>query len=471
MVFFQGPKRHFLSLLLACLAVQVLSLSISERKTCSGASSKQRYIGLYEPWHLDRGFGILEILDINVEPWTHLYMPDSPFGPSYTLEDTRLFKDWKDFTDLKIKKPSLKTYLSVFHFLDEDNQWPNITRSFKDRKYFIDKFVKFMEMYGFDGLNLDLSTAYIPGILWESDDLIHKIGGLRGLDLSGIADHLDHLTFFPYSVTRGCRKQEPPKAEMDTVFGIEHSLRRLREANIDPNKLSMGLDLAADTDKFEDPTCNTPGCPSVPLKGQGFSAYELERIIEREVRFRNAEALKKRADLANKHCLRGLLAYIAEGGPASLRNPNDLDPSDKNMRGAPLTNDTRYSTMATPFTPSTQSASLSTATNSDADANGNTEGLSCHPAIGSVHVPIAQLDCDSNSTSTASHNSDAPVNAEEGAPSPSPTAPHETGTPDEPSATGPKPTLTVAHRIGSPIDSTKKADDEGTTPGEPTAAP
>ena len=92
-------------------------------------------------------------------------MPDSPFGLSYTLEDTRLFKDWKDFTDLKIKKPSLKTYLSVFHFLDEDNQWPNITRSFKDRKYFIDKFVKFMEMYGFDGLNLDLSTAYIPGIL------------------------------------------------------------------------------------------------------------------------------------------------------------------------------------------------------------------------------------------------------------------------------------------------------------------
>ena len=141
------------------------------------------------------------------------------------------------------------------------------------------------------------------------------------------------------------------------------------------------------------------------------------------------------------------------------------------MRGAPLTNDTRYSTMATPFTPSTQSASLSTETNSDADANGNTEGLSCHPAIGSVHVPIAQLDCDSNSTSTASHNSDAPVNAEEGAPSPSPTAPHETGTPDEPSATSPKPTLTVAHRIGSPIDSTKKADDEGTTPGEPTAAP
>ncbi|GAB1194201.1 hypothetical protein APSETT444_003442 [Aspergillus pseudonomiae] len=407
-------------------------------------------------------------------------MPYNPFAGSYFIppENLGLGEDWKNFTDLKNKKPSLKAYLSVFQFTKEDNHWPNTTRSFQDRKYFIDKFVKLMEIYGFDGLDLDLSSAYIP---------------------EDSPDEAKNFVALLKELRESFGNQYGLSATVAATECIEHSLRRLQEANIDPNKLSMGLDLAADTDHFEDPKCNTPGCPSVPLEGQGFSAYELERIIEREspevhynessayswfiyhvnhdyfdvdrlVRFKNAEALKKRADLANKHCIGGLLAYIAEGGPASLRNPNDLDPSDKSMRGAPLTNDTRYSTMDTPFTPSTQSASLSTETNSDADANGNTEGLSCHPAIGSVHVPIAQLDCDSNSTSIASHNSDAPVNAEEGAPSPSPTAPHETGTPDEPSATGPKPTLTVAHRIGSPIDSTKKADDEGTTPGEPTAA-
>ncbi|KNG89019.1 hypothetical protein ANOM_002426 [Aspergillus nomiae NRRL 13137] len=532
---FHGPTWHPLTLLLASLVVQVFSLSISETpcdncepRTCSGASSKQRYIGYYESWHRPRGPGIHERSEINVEPWTHLYMPFNPFGPGYSFVapyDTWFRKSWKDFTDLKIKRPSLKTYLSVYHYLNEENQWPNITRSFENRKFFIDQFVKHMETYGFDGLNLDLSTIYIPDYSPDEaknfvtllKELRESFGdkydlsaaveatecGLKGHDLSGMAEHLDHLTFFSFSRTK-CARRQPPKTEMDSASGIELSLRLLRQANIEPNKLSMALDLTADTDKFEDPKCNTAGCPSVPnpfVNTPGFTSYEIERLIEREspeihynessayswfiyhekdhdfdedrlVRFKNAEALKKRADLANKHCLGGLFASsTSNGGPASLANPNDLDPSDTSMRGARLVIPSCI-TMATPFTMSTQSANMSTETShSDADTNDNTKGLSCHPAIGSVHVPIAQLDCDSNSTSPASHNSDAPVNAEEGATSSSLAAPHETGTPDEHNATGPKPIPTVAHRIGTPINSTEKADDESTTPDEPTAAP
>ncbi|OGM50776.1 hypothetical protein ABOM_000747 [Aspergillus bombycis] len=459
MAFFHSPQWQLLSLLFACLAVQ------------------------------------------------HLYMPFNPFGPADSLvapQDTSFRKDWKDFSDLKIKKPSLKAYLSVFHYVDEDNQWPNITRSFEDRKVFHEKVQRSTLGFLLIAPEIDYSTDEAKNFVTLLKELRESFGdkyavsatieatecdfirGLKGHDLSGMAEHLDHLTFFPFSRTTKCARRQPPKTEMDSAFGIERSLRLLRQANIDPDKLSMALDLGVDTDEFEDPKCNTAGCPSLPVpfvNNRGFTSYEIESVIEREspevhynessayswfiyhendglfndyrlVRFKNAEALKKRANLANKHCLGGLFAWsITDGGPATLTNPNDLDPSDKSMRGARLSNDTSWSTRATPFATSTQSTSLSTETsNSDADTNVNTEGLSCHPALGSVHVPIAQLGCDSNSTSTASHNSDAPVNAEEGAPSPTPAAPHETGTPDEPNAT-------------------EKDDDPGTTPGESTNTP
>ena len=171
---------------------------------------------------------------------------------------------------------------------------------------------------------------------------------------------------------------------------------------------------------------------------------------------------------------------VYTGGPATRANPNDLDPSDTSMRGAPSTNPSRkyvddnahHSETDKPSPTSTQSASLGTETSTpDSDTNGSTEGLSCRPVIGSVHVPIAHLDCDSDTISTASQNPDALVHVGERVPSPSLTAPHEAGTSNEPNAMGPKPTLTLAHRIGTPVDTAVKANDNGTTSGEPTNTP
>lgn len=163
-------------------------------------------------------------------------------------------------------------------------------------------------------------------------------------------------------------------------------------------------------------------------------------LIQTRVTFESARSLKAKADLANENCLGGLaVEMVYTGGPATLANPNDLDPINTSMESAPPTNplqdfdpNAQLTVTDTPSTTSTQSASLSTDTSTtDTDTNVNTEGLSCHPAIGSVHVPIAQQDCDSNSTSTASHSPDTPVNAEEHTPSPTLAAPHDASTSDE----------------------------------------
>ncbi|KAE8323601.1 glycoside hydrolase superfamily [Aspergillus sergii] len=566
MVFSQGPKWHLLSLLFACLAVQVLSQSSSgtechkstpgceppkfkddskslEPQTCSGASSKQRYIGLYDYGILTRDCDNLEPWDINVEPWTHLFMSFNAFPLNYSgvvAPGVLARKSWQAVTGLKIRKPSLKAYVSVGHSPIDGNPWRDVASSFENRKYFIDSFAKIMEEFKFDGLNLDLTWTYWPdyspdeakNLITLLKELRESFGdkyglsatmeatecGLKGYDLPGMAEQLDFLNFLPYDVTNDCAPEVVQELPRDTAFAVERSLRLFQQANIDPNKLSLMLPPRGGIYRLADPKkCHTPNCPmggsvfgekkiEEPFPGEcsqssgSLTSYETERLIRRwspEVHynqsgayswfvfsdnhlvvFKNAESWKQLADLANKHCVGGLFVWdISDGGPATLANPNDLDPFDTSMRGARLTNPYNgtngYSYISNmPSATSIQSDSLSTETsNNDTDINANMESLSCHPAIGSVHVPIAQQDCDSNSTTTASHNPDTLVNAEEYTPSPTLAAPHEASTSDEPNAMGPKPTLTLAHRIGTPSNTAEKANGEGITAGEPTNAP
>ncbi|KJK61842.1 Glycosyl hydrolases family 18 [Aspergillus parasiticus SU-1] len=476
MVFSQGPKWHLLSLLFACLARQ------------------------------------------------HLYLIDNQIIPNHSVTtqpwDNEQRKRWKEFVDLKIKKPSLKTYITVELYqteLGEPNPiFSDMVRSFEKRKQLIDAIVKVMDEFKFDGFNFDVTWRD----LWQAEpqnsvlflkELHETFGdkygisadfrattcnfprGLSHLDLPGMVEHLDHANFVTYD-RNGC-VGEQAWPEFPDRFNIERSLSLFRQANIDPNKLSAYLNVEGQQYNLEDPKCNTPGCPMVESKIDGecsgattkITAYEIERLmkawspeilISTRLSFDNARSLKQKADRANENCLGGfMVGSISSGGPATLANPNDLDPSDTSMRGTRLTkpyNGTngRSSTEDTPSATSIQSDRLSTETsNNDTDTNANTEGLSCHPAIGSVHVPIAQQDCDPNSTLTAAHEPDTPVNAEEYTPSPTLAAPHEASTSDEPNAMGPKPTLTLTHQIGTPSNTAEKANDEGTTPGEPINAP
>ncbi|KAB8243915.1 glycoside hydrolase superfamily [Aspergillus flavus] len=472
MIFPEGRKWHLLSLLFAYLAVQVLS------QKCSGATSKQRYIGYYYPGHFEgRDCETLEPSDINVEPFTHLYLYGPHIrdkGPIAAPNNDIDRRRWKDFVNLKIKKPSLKTFISVTPYpLDSGNRVPfllNAVGSFENRTDIIDSIVQVMDEFKFDGFNF----AYTWRDLWQNDPknsvlFLKELRALRNIDLPGMFEHLDHANFVSYdsSIDVAC-KDEEKWLSFPAALNIERSARLFQQANIDPNKLSPILVLGGQEWKLLDPKCKTPECPAETRPSRG------------KVTFESARSLKAKADLANENCLGGLaVEMVYTGGPATLANPNDLDPSNTSMKGAPPTNplqdfdpNAHLTETDTPSTTSTQTASLSTDTSTtDTDTNVNTEGLSCHPAIGSVHVPIAQQDCDSNSTSTASHNPDTPVNAEEHTPSPTLAAPHEAGTSDEPNAMGPKPTLTLAHRIGTPTDTAEKANDEGTTPGEPANAP
>ncbi|KAE8382684.1 glycoside hydrolase superfamily [Aspergillus bertholletiae] len=582
---FQSPNWRLLGVFLTCLVLQASSRSIPwdegdskslEPRTCSGTSSAQRYIGYYNPRDGFLGCDALLPSDINVDPWTHIYVsfenPDYAKASVIAAKGYGDYEIWKNINGLKSIKPSLKTYLSFGRYTYA-SAWSNMTNTFESRKYFIDSAIIFMKQFGFNGLDLDITgPEYMLGgpdekaiptyrknfvsLLKEFREAFGTTYGLTAtisttecgltyLDLPGMIEHLDFLNFVTENHDDGCRDRSRSKGwQGDSSF--ENGLKVFKQAKIDPNKLSLMLRLNAVTHKFSKPDCQTLGCPWLTMDREGEegslgdigectrnrdkSFYEIERVMKKwspevhynqsglynwfvydgqMVQFDNAGTLKRKADLANKYCLGGLAMWdIRMGGPATLNNPNYMDPSDMSLRGAPVSDNgdqefERFESMRasssasaspTPSTsstlsdsnipsdssmasaPSTPSASASTETSTD--GSDTKEGLSCHPAIGSAHVPIAQQDCDSNSASSAPDSGQTPTNAEESTPLPIPT-PTPLDSPSESIAISPKPTLSVIHRIGTPVDTSVMADyaeatdddDEDNIPDESTDDP
>lgn len=80
---------------------------------------------------------------------------------------------WKDFVNLKVKKPSLKTYISVKPYsLDTGILAPwlsDMVRSFENRTDAINSIVKLMDEFKFDGFNFDFAWRDI----WQGNSRQH----------------------------------------------------------------------------------------------------------------------------------------------------------------------------------------------------------------------------------------------------------------------------------------------------------
>jgi chitinase len=61
---------------------------------------------------------------------------------------------YREFRDLKSKKPALKTYISVGG-PGTNKRFAELLKMDQDRTKLIDSAIQFMEKYGFDGIDLD----------------------------------------------------------------------------------------------------------------------------------------------------------------------------------------------------------------------------------------------------------------------------------------------------------------------------
>lgn len=129
-----------------------------KQPSCSGSSSSKVYGGYFEAWNYERACDTMTPSDINVNPWTHMFYSfagidtgDSTIETVYDLDDIYI----EQMNDLKKKKPSLKTFISVGGWDLGGEPFSDMVRFSGLRKSFIDSVISFMDDRGFDGIDID----------------------------------------------------------------------------------------------------------------------------------------------------------------------------------------------------------------------------------------------------------------------------------------------------------------------------
>lgn len=166
----------------SCGDVQRPSCGTGDQTTVSG-----RAIGYYESWASTRSCqavmpegmtaGLLSpyvlvltsCVDINLDPYTHLNFAFASFNPAAPFEiappDTNTGALFNRFTSLKSKKKGLQTWISVGGWAFSDPgpthaAFSDMTNSSTNRQQFISGLSKFLNTYGFDGVDIDWVSTF-----------------------------------------------------------------------------------------------------------------------------------------------------------------------------------------------------------------------------------------------------------------------------------------------------------------------
>ncbi|KAL5340440.1 hypothetical protein BJX70DRAFT_396691 [Aspergillus crustosus] len=296
-----------------------------EEPSCGG-QNMARTVGYYEGWSSTRKCDKRLPSDIDIVSLTHINFAFAFFHPTtfqvlpMSANDEALYPQ---FTGLKSKKPSLKTWIAVggWSFNDATNS-PNTQTAFSDmassaanRRTFISSLLHFMQAWGFDGVDLDWEypgaddrggipedTANFVELLRDMKNAFQGRYGisvtlpasywyLRWFDLEGMQDHIDFFNIMTYDihgVWDASNKNTGPYIRPHTnITEIKLGLDLLWRNNVDPFHVNFGLGWYGRSFTLKDPTCNQPDCvfsyggkPGECTNSAGtLSIAEIQRII------------------------------------------------------------------------------------------------------------------------------------------------------------------------------------------------
>ncbi|EMD68086.1 glycoside hydrolase family 18 protein [Bipolaris sorokiniana ND90Pr] len=129
-----------------------------KRPSCSkyGTSVNKRSIGYYETWASTRPCSAVALEQLNLQGLTHINFASMFFEPD-TFELTHMDRNAGSlisrFTKLKERKPGLETWVSVAGKYQQ--AFSIISNTAANRRKFINNLIKFMQTYGFDGMDMD----------------------------------------------------------------------------------------------------------------------------------------------------------------------------------------------------------------------------------------------------------------------------------------------------------------------------
>ncbi|EEQ88507.2 bacteriodes thetaiotaomicron symbiotic chitinase [Blastomyces dermatitidis ER-3] len=297
-----------------------------KRPSCSGTSTRARYIGYFESWNYDRICDMLHPSKINTKPWTHLNYGFAQINQEdYTLTTMHSYDKefYHLFTDLKKQKPSLKCFISIGGWDAGSKIFSDMAKSEGSRKAFIDSVIEFMEEYGFDGVDIDWEYPVADDRGGSKEDfktyvqLLKELRAaaedkyeitvalpasywyLRGFDLKRMSKYVDWFNVMTYDIHGtwdGNNKWTQEVINPHTnLTEISLGLDLLWRNSVPPEKVSLGLAFYGRSFTLADPSCSTPGCPfkrfgdetsggALPglctLNSGTLSDYEIDRVLK-----------------------------------------------------------------------------------------------------------------------------------------------------------------------------------------------
>ena len=355
-----------------------------KRPSCGGGSSvSKRTIGYYESWansDESRKCQKVDPEDLNLDGFTHMNFAFSFFDPSsfeIAPMDTNGASLYSRFTALKSKKPSLQTWISVggWSFTDPgptQTAFSEMTSTSGNRQKFISGLIKFMDTYGFDGVDLDWEYPGADdrgGKSRDTADYVSLAAELRAafgtkygismtlptsywylqhFDLLGIQKSVDWFNLMAYDLHGIWDAQSkfvgPYIAPHTNITEIDLGLDLLWRSGVDPAKVVMGQGWYGRSFTIKDPSCDKPngvceftgGAKAGPCSNAAgiLDLEEIDDIISKNnlkpihdekagvkwitwdsnqwVSYDDTDTFAQKKDFANSRCLGGLMVWAMD---------------------------------------------------------------------------------------------------------------------------------------------------------------
>ena len=342
----------------------------------------KRTIGYYESWASSDSRKCQKVApeDLNLDGFTHLNFAFSFFDPSsfeIAPMDSNGASLYSRFTALKSKKSSLQTWISVggWSFTDPgptQTAFSEMTSSSGNRQKFISGLIKFMDTYGFDGIDLDWEYPGADDRGGKSQDTANYVSlaaelraafgtkygismtlptsywYLQHFDLLGIQKSVDWFNLMAYDLHGIWDAQSkfvgPYIAPHTNITEIDLGLDLLWRSGVDPAKVVMGQGWYGRSFTLKDPSCNKPngvceftgGAKAGPCSNAAgiLDLEEIDDIISKNnlkpihdekaavkwitwdndqwVSYDDTDTFAQKKDFANSRCLGGLMVWAMD---------------------------------------------------------------------------------------------------------------------------------------------------------------
>lgn len=268
-----------------------------DRPSCGkgSASVKGRTIGYYESWANTRTCQAVAPEDLNLAGFTHINFAFAFFDPNtfqIASMDTNDHSLYSRFTGLKSEAAGLQTWISVggWSFTDPgeyQHAFSTMTSSQGNRAAFISGLIKFMNTYGFDGVDLDWEypgaddRGGVPADTANYVSLVKEIKAafagpgfglsmtlptsywyLQHFDLAGIQPYVDWFNLMSYDLhgvwDAASQFVGPYIAPHTNITEIDAGMDLLWRAGVNPDKVVLGQGWYGRSFTLKDPPCNTP---------------------------------------------------------------------------------------------------------------------------------------------------------------------------------------------------------------------